>query len=172
MEIEEKMKRKITSRIILTLTCLVFALTQAVSVMAQSKPNINLSASYNDNEYVLGIALENAKAELVAAQENEKQVRAENGNVKYAEEIKVELEHLKESRAYTVNHFLENRSKQYESDVTIDKLLKFLDTEPRLVGLNLTAADKAKVKALVEESLSFENINRSILYTFKNLFFL
>ena len=162
MEIEENMKRKIIRRIILTLTCLVFALTQAVSVMAQSKPNINLSASYNDNEYVLGIALENAKAELVAAQENEKQVRAENGNVKYAEEIKVELEHLKESREHIVNHFLENRSKQYESDVTIDKLLKFIDTESRLIGLNLTAADKEKVKSLVEESLSFENINRSI----------
>ena len=156
------MNRKITSRVFLILACLVFALMQAVSSMAQSKPHISLSASYDDNERALGLALENAKAELAAAQENEKRVRAENGNVKYAEEIKAELEHLKESRAYTVNYFLENRSKQYESALTIDKLLKFLDTEPSLVGLNLTAADKAKVKSLVEESLSFENINRSI----------
>lgn len=156
------MNRKITSRVFLTLACLVFALMPTVSSMAQSKPHISLSASYDDNERALGLALENAKAELAAAQENEKRVRAENGNVKYAEEIKAELEHLKESRAYTVNYFLENRSKQYESALTIDKLLKFLDTEPSLVGLNLTAADKAKVKSLVEESLSFENINRSI----------
>lgn len=156
------MNRKITSRVFLTLACLVFALMQAVSSMAQSKPHISLSASYDDNERALGLALENAKAELAAAQENEKRVREENGNVKYAEEIKAELEHLKESRAYKVNYFLENRSKQYESALTIDKLLKFLDTEPSLVGLNLTAADKAKVKSLVEESLSFENINRSI----------
>lgn len=156
------MNRKIISRVFLTLACLVFALMQAVSSMAQSKPHISLSASYDDNERALGLALENAKAELAAAQENEKRVREENGNVKYAEEIKAELEHLKESRAYTVNYFLENRSKQYESALTIDKLLKFLDTEPSLVGLNLTAADKAKVKSLVEESLSFENINRSI----------
>lgn len=156
------MNRKITSRVFLTLACLVFALMPAASSMAQSKPHISLSASYDDNERALGLALENAKAELAAAQENEKRVREENGNVKYAEEIKAELEHLKESRAYTVNYFLENRSKQYESALTIDKLLKFLDTEPSLVGLNLTAADKAKVKSLVEESLSFENINRSI----------
>lgn len=156
------MNRKITSRVFLTLACLVFALMPAASSMAQSKPHISLSASYDDNERALGLALENAKAELAAAQENEKRVRAENGNVKYAEEIKAELEHLKESRAYKVNYFLENRSKQYESALTIDKLLKFLDTEPSLVGLNLTAADKAKVKSLVEESLSFENINRSI----------
>lgn len=156
------MNRKITSRVFLTLACLVFALMPTVSSMAQSKPHISLSASYDDNERALGLALENAKAELAAAQENEKRVREENGNVKYAEEIKAELEHLKESRAYTVNYFLENRSKQYESALTIDKLLKFLDTEPSLVGLNLTAADKAKVKSLVEESLSFENINRSI----------
>lgn len=156
------MNRKITSRVFLILACLVFALMQAVSSMAQSKPHISLSASYDDNERALGLALENAKAELAAAQENEKRVREENGNVKYAEEIKAELEHLKESRAYKVNYFLENRSKQYESALTIDKLLKFLDTEPSLVGLNLTAADKAKVKSLVEESLSFENINRSI----------
>lgn len=156
------MNRKITSRVFLTLACLVFALMPAASSMAQSKPHISLSASYDDNERALGLALENAKAELAAAQENEKRVREENGNVKYAEEIKAELEHLKESRAYKVNYFLENRSKQYESALTIDKLLKFLDTEPSLVGLNLTAADKAKVKSLVEESLSFENINRSI----------
>lgn len=156
------MNRKITSRVFLTLACLVFALMPTVSSMAQSKPHISLSASYDDNERALGLALENAKAELAAAQENEKRVREENGNVKYAEEIKAELEHLKESRAYKVNYFLENRSKQYESALTIDKLLKFLDTEPSLVGLNLTAADKAKVKSLVEESLSFENINRSI----------
>ena len=156
------MNRKIISRVFLTLACLVFALMPTVSSMAQSKPHISLSASYDDNERALGLALENAKAELAAAQENEKRVREENGNVKYAEEIKAELEHLKESRAYTVNYFLENRSKQYESALTIDKLLKFLDTEPSLVGLNLTAADKAKVKSLVEESLSFENINRSI----------
>lgn len=156
------MNRKITSRVFLTLACLVFALMPAASSMAQSKPHISLSASYDDNERALGLALENAKAELAAAQENEKRVREENGNVKYAEEIKAELEHLKESRAYTVNYFLENRSKQYESALTIDKLLKFLDTEPSLVGLNLTAADKAKVKSLVEESLSFENTNRSI----------
>lgn len=156
------MNRKITSRVFLTLACLVFALMPAASSMAQSKPHISLSASYDDNERDLGLALENAKAELAAAQENEKRVREENGNVKYAEEIKAELEHLKESRAYKVNYFLENRSKQYESALTIDKLLKFLDTEPSLVGLNLTAADKAKVKSLVEESLSFENINRSI----------
>lgn len=156
------MNRKITSRVFLTLACLVFALMPAASSMAQSKPHISLSASYDDNERALGLALENAKAELAAAQENEKRVREENGNVKYAEEIKAELEHLKESRAYTVNYFLENRSKQYESALTIDKLLKFLDTEPSLVGLNLTAADKAKVKSLVEESLLFENINRSI----------
>ena len=156
------MNRKIISRVFLTLACLVFALMPTVSSMAQSKPHISLSASYDDNESALGLALENAKAELAAAQENEKRVRAENGNVKYAEEIKAELEHLKESRAYTVNYFLENRSKQYESALTIDKLLKFLDTEPSLVGLNLTAADNAKVKSLVEESLSFENINRSI----------
>lgn len=156
------MNRKITSRVFLTLACLVFALMPAASSMAQSKPHISLSVSYDDNERALGLALENAKAELAAAQENEKRVREENGNVKYAEEIKAELEHLKESRAYTVNYFLENRSKQYESALTIDKLLKFLDTEPSLVGLNLTAADKAKVKSLVEESLSFENTNRSI----------
>lgn len=156
------MNRKIINRVFLTLACLVFALMPTVSSMAQSKPHISLSASYDDNERALGLALENAKAELAAAQENEKRVREENGNVKYAEEIKAELEHLKESRAYTVNYFLENRSKQYESALTIDKLLKFLDTEPSLVGLNLTAADKAKVKSLVEESLSFENINRSI----------
>ena len=156
------MSRKITSRVFLILACLVFALMPAASSMAQSKPHISLSASYDDNERALGLALDNAKAELAAAQENEKRVREENGNVKYAEEIKAELEHLKESRAYKVNYFLENRSKQYESALTIDKLLKFLDTEPSLVGLNLTAADKAKVKSLVEESLSFENTNRSI----------
>ena len=75
------MNRKIISRVFLTLACLVFALMPAASSMAQSKPHISLSASYDDNERALGLALENAKAELAAAQENEKRVRAENGNV-------------------------------------------------------------------------------------------
>lgn len=162
MEIGEKMNKKITKRIILALACLVFALMPVASAMAQSKVNISLSASYDENEHTLGLALEKAKGELAAAEENERQVRSENGNANYAEEIRAELKRLKEAKAYVVKYFLENRSNQYESALTIEKLIKFLDTEPALAALNLTEADKAKVKALVEESLSFENINRSI----------
>ena len=162
MEIGEKMNKKITKRVILALACLVFILTPVASAMAQSKVNISLSASYDENEHTLGLALENAKGELAAAEENERQVRSENGNANYAEEIRAELKRLKEAKAYVVKYFLENRSNQYESALTIEKLIKFLDTEPALAALNLTEADKAKVKALVEEALSFENINRSI----------
>lgn len=162
MEIGEQMNKKITKRVILALACLVFALMPVASAMAQSKVNISLSASYDENEHTLGLALENAKGELAAAEENEKQVRSENGNANYAEEIRAELKRLKEAKAYVVKYFLENRSNQYESALTVEKLIKFLDTEPALVALNLTEADKTKVKALVEEALSFENINRSI----------
>ena len=162
MEIGEQMNKKITKRVILALACLVFALMPVASAMAQSKVNISLSASYDENEHTLGLALENAKGELAAAEENERQVRSENGNANYAEEIRAELKRLKEAKAYVVKYFLENRSNQYESALTVEKLIKFLDTEPALVALNLTEADKAKVKALVEEALSFENINRSI----------
>ena len=162
MEIGEKMNKKITKRVILALACLVFALMPVASAMAQSKVNISLSASYDENEHTLGLALENAKGELAVAEENERQVRSENGNANYAEEIRAELKRLKEAKAYVVKYFLENRSNQYESALTIEKLIKFLDTEPALAALNLTEADKAKVKALVEEALSFENINRSI----------
>lgn len=146
----------------MALACLVFALMPVASAMAQSKVNISLSASYDENEHTLGLALENAKGELAAAEENERQVRSENGNANYAEEIRAELKRLKEAKAYVVKYFLENRSNQYESALTVEKLIKFLDTEPALVALNLTEADKTKVKALVEEALSFENINRSI----------
>ena len=162
MEIGEQMNKKITKRVILALACLVFALMPVASAMAQSKVNISLSASYDENEHTLGLALENAKGELAAAEENERQVRSENGNANYAEEIRAELKRLKEAKAYVVKYFLENRSNQYESALTVEKLIKFLDTEPALVALNLTEADKTKVKALVEEALSFENINRSI----------
>lgn len=162
MEIGEQMNKKITKRVILALACLVFAFMPVASAMAQSKVNISLSASYDENEHTLGLALENAKGELAAAEENEKQVKSENGNAKYAEEIRAELKRLKEAKAYVVKYFLENRSNQYESALTVEKLIKFLDTEPALAALNLTEADKAKVKALVEEALSFENINRSI----------
>ena len=162
MEIGEKMNKKITKRVILALACLVFALMPVASAMAQSKVNISLSASYDENEHTLGLALENAKGELAAAEENERQVRSENGNANYAEEIRAELKRLKEAKAYVIKYFLENRSNQYESALTIEKLIKFLDTEPALAALNLTEADKTKVKALVEEALSFENINRSI----------
>ena len=162
MEIGEQMNKKITKRVILALACLVFAFMPVASAMAQSKVNISLSASYDENEHTLGLALENAKGELAAAEENEKQVRSENGNANYAEEIRAELKRLKEAKAYVVKYFLENRSNQYESALTVEKLIKFLDTEPALVALNLTEADKTKVKALVEEALSFENINRSI----------
>lgn len=162
MEIGEQMNKKITKRVILALACLVFALMPVASAMAQSKVNISLSASYDENEHTLGLALENAKGELAAAEENERQVRSENGNANYAEEIRAELKRLKEAKAYVIKYFLENRSNQYESALTIEKLIKFLDTEPALAALNLTEADKAKVKALVEEALSFENINRSI----------
>lgn len=162
MEIGEQMNKKITKRVILALACLVFILMPVASAMAQSKVNISLSASYDENEHTLGLALENAKGELAAAEENERQVRSENGNANYAEEIRAELKRLKEAKAYVVKYFLENRSNQYESALTVEKLIKFLDTEPALVALNLTEADKTKVKALVEEALSFENINRSI----------
>ena len=162
MEIGEQMNKKITKRVVLALACLIFALMPVASAMAQSKVNISLSASYDENEHTLGLALENAKGELAAAEENEKQVRSENGNANYAEEIRAELKRLKEAKAYVVKYFLENRSNQYESALTVEKLIKFLDTEPALVALNLTEADKTKVKALVEEALSFENINRSI----------
>lgn len=162
MEIGEQMNKKITKRVILALACLVFALMPVASAMAQSKVNISLSASYDENEHTLGLALENVKGELAAAEENERQVRSENGNANYAEEIRAELKRLKEAKAYVVKYFLENRSNQYESALTVEKLIKFLDTEPALVALNLTEADKTKVKALVEEALSFENINRSI----------
>ena len=162
MEIGEKMNKKITKRVVLALACLIFALMPVASAMAQSKVNISLSASYDENEHTLGLALENAKGELAAAEENERQVRSENGNANYAEEIRAELKRLKEAKAYVIKYFLEDRSNQYESALTIEKLIKFLDTEPALVALNLTEADKAKVKALVEEALSFENINRSI----------
>ena len=162
MEIGEQMNKKITKRVILALACLVFAFMPVASAMAQSKVNISLSASYDENEHTLGLALENAKGELAAAEENERQVRSENGNAKYAEEIRAELKRLKEAKAYVIKYFLENRSNQYESALTIEKLIKFIDTEPALAALNLTEADKAKLKALVEEALSFENINRSI----------
>ncbi len=162
MEIGEQMNKKITKRVILALACLVFAFMPVASAMAQSKVNISLSASYDENEHTLGLALENAKGELAAAEENERQVRSENGNANYAEEIRAELKRLKEAKAYVIKYFLENRSNQYESALTIEKLIKFIDTEPALAALNLTEADKAKVKALVEEALSFENINRSI----------
>ncbi len=156
------MNRKITSRVFLTLACLVFALMPMSSVMAQSKPHISLSAIFDDNEYVLILAVEKAKAEFEAAKENEARVRAENGNPKDAEEIREELENLKEAKKYAISYFLENRSNQYESGLTMDKLMNFLDTEPQLKALNLTASDKARIRALAEDSISYANINRAL----------
>ena len=155
------MNKPIIKRVVLTLACLVFALMPMTSVMAQSKPRISLSASFDDNEYVLILAVEKAKAEFEAAKENEARVRAENGNPKDAEEIREELENLKEAKKYAISYFLENRSNQYESGLTIDKLMSFLDTEPQLKALNLTASDKARVRALAEDSISYININHT-----------
>lgn len=105
MEIGEQMNKKITKRVILALACLVFILMPVASAMAQSKVNISLSASYDENEHTLGLALENAKGELAAAEENERQVRSENGNANYAEEIRAELKRLKEAKAYVIKYF-------------------------------------------------------------------
>lgn len=157
------MKKNIIAKVVSAAVCFTIILSPVAAALAETHVDIDLSKTVSENEALFSERIKAAQKEIIEAEENEKKLR-EIYEAKFAESTKLqaEIQKLQMAKKNPERFFLENYSAINESSITVDLLLDFVNTVPSLKALNFTQTELNRMKALVEESLTADNLNRSL----------